>query len=74
MCVLVAPLLFSHCVKSWTLRKFTEKWILAAAPESDQESAAGKRARQGITPDMIKELTDCNTRLSAQRKKRQVCA
>eukprot|EP00250_Pteridium_aquilinum_P010342 c19315_g1_i1 orf=130-1698(+) len=43
-----------------------------AAPESDQESAAGKRARQGITPEMIKELTDCNTKLSAQRKKRQV--
>lgn len=44
------------------------------ASEADAESEApGKKPRQGITSDIIKELTDCNARLSGQRKKRQVC-
>eukprot|EP00250_Pteridium_aquilinum_P003691 c13999_g1_i1 orf=130-1695(+) len=43
-----------------------------AAPVDEQEPVSTKRARQGITSGIIKELTDCNTRLSAQRKKRQV--
>ncbi|KAG6556848.1 hypothetical protein Mapa_001795 [Marchantia paleacea] len=42
------------------------------APEAEAEPAApGKKARQGITPEIIKELADCNARLSGQRKKRQ---
>jgi pre-mRNA-processing factor 19 len=32
----------------------------------------GKKIRPGINPDMIDVLTECNTMLSAQRKKRQV--
>jgi hypothetical protein len=32
----------------------------------------GKKIRPGINPLMIDELTECNTMLSAQRKKRQV--
>lgn len=45
-----------------------------AAPEADAEAEGpGKKLRQGITSDIIKELTDCNARLSGQRKKRQVC-
>jgi hypothetical protein len=32
----------------------------------------GKKIRPGINPVMIDELTECNTMLSAQRKKRQV--
>lgn len=44
------------------------------APEADTESEGpGKKPKQGITSDIIKELTDCNARLSGQRKKRQVC-
>lgn len=43
------------------------------AQEDEQEPAAlAKRARPGITPEIIKELTDCNTRLSGLRKKRQI--
>ncbi|XP_024376807.1 pre-mRNA-processing factor 19 [Physcomitrium patens] len=43
------------------------------APEADTESEGpGKKPRQGITSDIIKELTDCNARLSGQRKKRQI--
>ena len=33
----------------------------------------GKKIRPGINPVMIDELTECNSMLSAQRKKRQVC-
>jgi pre-mRNA-processing factor 19 len=43
------------------------------APEADAEAEGpGKKLRQGITSDIIKELTDCNARLSGQRKKRQI--
>ncbi|XP_024378031.1 pre-mRNA-processing factor 19 [Physcomitrium patens] len=43
------------------------------APEADTQSEGpGKKPRQGISSDIIKELTDCNARLSGQRKKRQV--
>ncbi|CAM6129516.1 unnamed protein product [Calypogeia fissa] len=42
-------------------------------PEAEVEPAVpGKKARQGITTEIIAELTDCNTRLSGQRKKRQI--
>lgn len=44
-----------------------------AAPEDEREPTAfAKKVRQGITPEIIKELTDCNTNLSSQRKKRQI--
>lgn len=39
--------------------------------EAEAERAA-KRARQGITDDIIAELTECNAKLSGQRKKRQI--
>ncbi|KAG0574354.1 hypothetical protein KC19_VG256400 [Ceratodon purpureus] len=43
------------------------------APEADTESEGpGKKPRQGITSDIIKELTECNARLSGQRKKLQI--
>ncbi|KAL3686766.1 hypothetical protein R1sor_013075 [Riccia sorocarpa] len=43
------------------------------APEAEPEPVApGKKAKQGITQEIIKELTDCNARLSGQRKKRQI--
>eukprot|EP00249_Psilotum_nudum_P019826 c27436_g1_i2 orf=1243-2601(-) len=43
------------------------------AQKDDMEAVVpGKKARQGITPEIIKELTDCNARLSTQRKKRQI--
>ncbi|KAG0607375.1 hypothetical protein M758_8G023200 [Ceratodon purpureus] len=43
------------------------------ASEADAESEGpGKKPRQGITSDIIKELTECNARLSGQRKKRQI--
>ncbi|CAM6032663.1 unnamed protein product [Sphagnum compactum] len=43
------------------------------APEAENESEApGKKARQGITSDVTEELNECNTRLSSQRKKRQI--
>ncbi|CAM6101885.1 unnamed protein product [Calypogeia fissa] len=42
-------------------------------PEAEVEPVAlGKKARQAITTEIIAELTDCNTRLYGQRKKRQV--
>lgn len=48
--------------------------VICAAPETETESEApGKKPRQGITPEIIKELTECNARLSGQRKRRQVC-
>ncbi|KAJ7548824.1 hypothetical protein O6H91_07G028700 [Diphasiastrum complanatum] len=42
------------------------------APETEPEAVApGKKSRQGITSEIVKELTECNARLSGQRKKRQ---
>uniref|UniRef100_A0A8I6X5V3 Pre-mRNA-processing factor 19 n=2 Tax=Hordeum vulgare subsp. vulgare TaxID=112509 RepID=A0A8I6X5V3_HORVV len=38
----------------------------------DEVSPDGKKIRPGINPVMIEELTECNSMLSAQRKKRQV--
>ena len=38
----------------------------------DEIGPDGKKIRPGINPVMIEELTECNTMLSAQRKKRQV--
>lgn len=47
--------------------------LACTAPENETESEVpGKKPRQGITSEIIKELTDCNIRLSGQRKKRQV--
>lgn len=47
--------------------------LACTAPENESESEVpGKKPRQGITSEIIKELTDCNIRLSGQRKKRQV--
>lgn len=44
-----------------------------AAPEDEQEHiASGRKAYQGISAEIIKELTDCNTTLSGQRKRRQI--
>uniref|UniRef100_A0A0C9S5X1 Pre-mRNA-processing factor 19 n=1 Tax=Wollemia nobilis TaxID=56998 RepID=A0A0C9S5X1_9CONI len=43
------------------------------AAEADENLAPpAKKQKQGITPEIIKELTDCNAMLSSQRKKRQV--
>jgi hypothetical protein len=39
----------------------------------DEVGPDGKKMRPGINPVMIDELTECNSMLSAQRKKRQVC-
>ena len=44
--------------------------MLAAA--EDELGPDGKKIRPGINPEMIAELTDCNSVLSGQRKKRQV--
>ncbi|GJN20807.1 hypothetical protein PR202_gb08229 [Eleusine coracana subsp. coracana] len=38
----------------------------------DEIGPDGKKIRPGINPVMIDELTECNTLLSAQRKKRQI--
>jgi|UniRef100_A0ACD5TUC9 pre-mRNA-processing factor 19 len=38
----------------------------------DEVGPDGKKMRPGINPVMIDELTECNSMLSAQRKKRQV--
>jgi len=38
----------------------------------DELPPPSKRIRQGITPEIIKELTDCNAMLSSQRKRRQI--
>ena len=38
----------------------------------DEIGPDGKKVRPGINLVMIEELTECNTMLSAQRKKRQV--
>lgn len=52
---------------------FSKNSVSCTASEVDAESEGpGKKPRQGITSDIIKELTDCNARLSGQRKKRQV--
>ncbi len=52
---------------------FSKNCTSCTASEADAESEApGKKPRQGITSDIIKELTDCNARLSGQLKKRQV--
>eukprot|EP00252_Welwitschia_mirabilis_P014162 TRINITY_DN31204_c0_g1_i1.p1 TRINITY_DN31204_c0_g1~~TRINITY_DN31204_c0_g1_i1.p1 ORF type:complete len:523 (-),score=113.97 TRINITY_DN31204_c0_g1_i1:369-1937(-) len=42
------------------------------ASEEDDQLPPSKKIRQGITAEIIKELTDCNTLLSSQRKKRQI--
>ncbi|MQM02086.1 hypothetical protein Taro_034852 [Colocasia esculenta] len=42
------------------------------AAEDYEVGSDGKRIRPGITNDVIEELSNCNTMLSAQRKKRQV--
>ena len=43
-----------------------------SAAEDDEMGPDGKKIRPGISSDIIAELTDCNARLSQQRKKRQV--
>lgn len=53
---------------------FSKKRIDCAVSELDTMSeGSGKKPRQGITSDIITELTECNARLSGQRKKRQIC-
>ncbi|KAK4478230.1 hypothetical protein RD792_017513 [Penstemon davidsonii] len=42
------------------------------AAEDDEMGSDGKRIRPGISSSIISELTDCNTALSQQRKKRQI--
>lgn len=42
------------------------------AAEDDDLGPDGKKHRPGISADTIKELADCNTELSQQRKKRQI--
>ncbi|KAH9309655.1 hypothetical protein KI387_037566, partial [Taxus chinensis] len=42
-----------------------------AAEGDDNMAPPTKKPKQGITPEIIKELTDCNAMLSSQRKKRQ---
>lgn len=41
-------------------------------PEDKQRAAKRSKAGQGITEDIIADMTQCNLQLSAQRKKRQV--
>lgn len=45
---------------------------LLVAAEDDEMGPDGKKIRPGISSSIISELTDCNTALSQQRKKRQV--
>ncbi|KAK4405958.1 Pre-processing factor 19 [Sesamum angolense] len=42
------------------------------AADNDELDPNGKRIRPGISSSIISELTDCNTVLSQQRKKRQI--
>ncbi|KAI5649722.1 hypothetical protein M9H77_35727 [Catharanthus roseus] len=42
------------------------------AAEDDEMGPDGKKIRPGISSSIISELTDCNTALSQQRKKRQI--
>lgn len=42
------------------------------AAEDEEMGPEGKKSRSGISSAIITELTDCNTTLSQQRKKRQV--
>ncbi|KAI3459549.1 hypothetical protein Pfo_016212 [Paulownia fortunei] len=42
------------------------------AAEDDEIGPDGKKIRPGISSSVISELTDCNTALSQQRKKRQI--
>ncbi|KAM7462377.1 hypothetical protein LguiA_030498 [Lonicera macranthoides] len=42
------------------------------AAEDDEMGPEGKKIRPGISSDIIAELTDCNAKLSQQRKKRQI--
>ena len=37
-----------------------------------EDNRAAKRVKQGISDEVITDLTECNANLSAQRKKRQV--
>lgn len=47
-------------------------FFVYAAAEDEELGSDGKRIRPGISSTIISELTDCNTALSQQRKKRQV--
>lgn len=42
------------------------------AAEDEELGPNGKKQRPGISSSIITELTDCNSALSQQRKKRQV--
>lgn len=42
------------------------------AAEDEELGPTGKKQRPGISSSIITELTDCNSALSQQRKKRQV--
>nr|GMD62913.1 pre-mRNA-processing factor 19 [Ipomoea batatas]GMD65616.1 pre-mRNA-processing factor 19 [Ipomoea batatas] len=42
------------------------------AAEDEEMGPEGKKSRPGISSAIITELTDCNTNLSQQRKKRQI--
>eukprot|EP01018_Ginkgo_biloba_P003555 Gb_29381 [translate_table: standard] len=43
-----------------------------ARTDNDDLAEPSKRPRPAITPEIIEELADCNSRLSSQRKKRQI--
>ncbi|KAL5996893.1 E3 ubiquitin-protein ligase prp19 [Asimina triloba] len=46
--------------------------LLLAAAEDEELGPAAKRARPGISKEIIEELAACNAALSGQRKKRQI--
>ena len=51
---------------------FLRFFIVRVAIEDSEVGPDGKRIRQGISNSIISELTDCNSALSQQRKRRQV--
>lgn len=53
--------------------EWKSNWFLTTIAAADDEFGPdGKRIRPGITSAIITELTECNSMLSGQRKKRQV--
>jgi hypothetical protein len=61
------------CQKLNFKKKFHSDPLYSYTALEDEVGPDGKRIRPGINPIMIDELTECNSMLSAQRKKRQVC-
>lgn len=65
-------LYFSSKFSCWLIRSFFLFLHYIAAPEDEEMGPDGKKVRLGISQDIIAELSECNAKLSQQRKKRQV--